>query len=212
MEFKEKTKEPILSPATEKLVDNTLSMHPKDQFDEIGNIKYKICKMLSSDGDILRTIHNKELEKYVPTLYDPKYMNNPELDMQHNGDVYINHNIFNFLRVPEITSEAKTYICFEVDDIEIPNFQTSRMTRNIKIRTVSYKDESNTTCGIQRQDLLAMLIKNKFNWSNKFGLSVNTISNCGEILESGFYYREMIFNMTTVNDTYNSINNSGVGV
>lgn len=212
MEFKEKIKEPILSPDTEKLIDNTMSMHPEGQFDEIGNIKYKISKMLSSDGDILRTLHNKELEKYVPTLYDPKYMNNPVLDKQHNGDVYINHNIFNFLRIPEITSEAKTYICFEVDDIEIPNFQASRMNRNIKIRTVSYKDESNTSCGIQRQDLLAMLIKNKFNWSNKFGMSVNTISNLGEILESGYYYREIIFSMATANDAYNSINNSGVGV
>ena len=210
MEFKEKTCDVVLSPTMDAYVKNSSSLHPEGNFDEITNIKYKIMKMLTSDGDILRTLHNTELEKYVPTLYDPKYMNDPKLDKQHNGDVYIDTNVFNFLRIPDIASDVKTYIGFEVDDVEIPDFNTSRMTRNITFRTVSYKEESKTKYGIRRQDLLALLIRNKFNWTNKFGLSVHTICNQGKLLESGYYYRDIILNMTATNDTYDSINNAGV--
>jgi len=210
MEFKEKKKDTVLSPSGEEFVRNTLSMHPKSgAMDEIANFKYKIVKILTSDGDILRTLHNTDLEKLVPTLYDPEYMNDPKKDKTHNGDCYIDTCVFNFLRIPDVSNDVKTYICFDVNDIEIPQLSTNRMTRNIVFRCVSYQDESKTSYGIRRQDLLTMLIKRIFNWSNKFGLTVKEISNTGNSLESGYYYRELILQMTATNDIVDQINNTG---
>ena len=209
MPFQAKNKEPILSAYTLEMIDNSKKQQQGDPEDDIARIKFKISDVLCSDGDILRCFRNHELERRVPTLFDDEYLNDKDKDKTHNGDCYKDVNIFNYLRIPNIQNDAKTYICFEVDDIQLPKFNENLVTRNIIFRTVSHGDENKTDYGISRADLLGMIIKKRFDWTNMFGAHAVKVSDRGNLLESGYYYREIVYQITATNSVFSKINNSG---
>ncbi len=60
-------------------------------------IKEKICK----DTDIIKYLHNEELER-----------------VGAESDDYFGVNILPFIRIPGTQDKVKNYICFSVDDIE----------------------------------------------------------------------------------------------
>lgn len=209
MPFEAKKKDPVLSDFILEVIDNSKKQQKGDPEDDIARIKFKIGDILCSDGDILRCFRNHDLEKKVPTLFDSNYIKDREMDHTHNGDCYMDVNIFNYLRIPDIQNDAKTYICFEVDDIQLPRFNENLMTRNITFRTVSHGEENKTDYGISRADLLGAIIKKRFDWTNMFGMHAVKVADRGNLLESGYYYREIVYQITTSNDYYGKINNSG---
>ena len=156
-------------------------------------------KILTEDQDILNTLHNKDLEK-----------NHTNDNGIINGDAYRDVNIYSFLKIPDSQSTVKNFICFEVDDVEIPRYSEVLIKKNIIFRTISHDDDYQTDWGINRQDLLAMIIKSKFDWSNVFGMHLEKVYDKGRIAENGYYYREFIFETTTLNNMVNKAKNSGV--
>lgn len=206
--FKPKVNEPQLSLKMKNIVSATRYEGLEPPYDTLAKTKSKILDLLSSNGDILRTLHNKELEPKVPTLYLPEYMNDSEKDREHNGYAYIDNAIYNYLRIPELQDEVKVYLCFEVNDITLPNYNENLMTRHIIFRPVCYKTETSTDYGIKRQDLLAMIIKEEFDWSNVFGPHTVLVSDQGSLSESSFYYRELVYQTTVPNDHFSKINNN----
>lgn len=209
MPFEAKHKEPILSDFTLDMIENSKKQQKGSPEDDIARIKFKILEQLCSDGDILRTFRNRTLEKQVPTLFLDEYIHDKEKDKTHNGDCYNNVNIFNYLRIPNIQNEAKTFICFEVDDVQLYRFNENLQSRNITFRAVSHGDENATDYGLSRADLLGMIIKSKFNWTNMFGAHAVKILDQGSLLESGYYYRELVYQIKTPNEIYSKINNTG---
>ena len=204
---KAKAKEPRLSKDMTKMIDNTYKGSDVP-YDDIARTKYIIANALCSDGDILRTLHNTDLESQVTTLFLPDYLDDKEKDKTHNGECYKDINIFNYLRIPDIQDVVKTYICFEVDDMEVPQMNQNLMIRNITFRTVAYQDECPTDYGINRADLLGAIIKDRFDWSNLFGIHMTKIVDQGNLLESGFYYRELVYKLELPNDMYSMNTNT----
>ena len=199
MAFEIKKKEPVLSSEMQDLIDKTHGDSKGDKYDDIERYKYLIMKLLTEDQDILNTLHNKDLEI--------KYRNE---DGIINGDAYRDVNIYSFLKIPDSQSVVKNFICFEVDDVEIPRYSEVLIEKNIIFRTISHEDDYKTDWGVNRQDLLAAIIKSKFDWSNVFGMHIEKVYDKGRVAENGYYYREFIFETTVLNNLVNKAKNGGI--
>lgn len=197
MSFESKEKLPKLSLEMQEIIERSHRDGNGDSYDDIERYKHQIMQMLTNNQDILWTLHNKPLEKNV------------RLDESLDGDSYRDVSIFSFLKVPDTQSEVKNFICFEIDDVSVP--YESLIKKNITFRTISHKDDCKTDWGITRQDLLAAIIKNEFDWSNVFGIHLEKVYDKGRIGENGYYYREFIYETTVPNNLVNKIKNGGVG-
>ena len=154
------------------------------QYDDVEIYKYKIMQMLTEDTDLLATLNNKELDGC-------------------KGDDYRFVNIFNFLKIPDTQATVKNLVCFEVNDVEQPRYTNGLMQKYLVFRTVSHEDDVQTDYGMARQDLLALIIKNKFDWSQVFGMHIEKIHDYGKITENGYYYREFVYETIAPNNLVN---------
>lgn len=210
-----KQKEPKLSTEMQSIINRSHRDGDGDCYDDNERYKYKIMKMLTENQDVLWTLHNKALEENFYYLKDDKGdfvldENNEKIQML-NGDAYRDVSIFNFLKIPEIQSTVKNYICFEVNDVEQPRYNNSLLIKNIIFRTVSHEEDYKTDWGIARQDLLAAIIQSGFDWTNVFGMHIEKVSDRGRVAENGYYYREFVYETTVPNNLVNKAKNGGVG-
>lgn len=187
--FESKNKEPKLSSNMEDIINRSIDEKNNSNIDDIFRYKYKIMKMLTSNQDILRTLHNDKLAGKDEVI---------------NGDLYRDVCIFDFLKLPDLKDEVKNYICFEINDTCFGDMVEKR----IVFRTVSHKDDHKTDWGISRQDLLASILKNEFDWTNVFGMHLEKERDSGSIADDEFYYREIVYKTKTSNNSYNKINNN----
>ena len=194
-----KIKNPDLSQEMIDIIERSHRQGDCLAYDDIDSYKYIIMDILTKNQDILKTLHNKDFEQ------EDKKVNG-----LLNGDLYKDVNIFNFLKIPDTQSVSKNYICFEVDDMEQVRYNEALITKNITFRTVAFEDDIKTDWGIARQDLLAMIIKSEFDWSNIFGMHVSKIYDRGRVSEDGYYYRELIYETTVPNNLVNKAKNIGV--
>lgn len=201
MAFESKEKLPKLSQEMQDIINRSHRDSETDSYDDTERYKYQIMQMLTNNQDILWTLHNKVLEQD-----DNDKIN---IDKKLNGDAYRDVNIFSFLKIPGTQSEVKNFICFEVDDVNVP--YESLIKKNITFRTISHEDDIKTDWGIARQDLLASIIKNEFDWSNVFGMHLEKIYDKGRIADNGYYYREFIYETAVPNNLVNKAKNSGFG-
>lgn len=188
--FEEKIKEPKLSAEMEGIIKRSIDEKNSSNTDDIFRYKYKIMKMLTSNQDILHALHNDELSGFNEII---------------NGDLYRDVCIFDFMKLPNLKDSVKNYICFEVNDVGYGDLVNKR----IVFRTVSHESDHKTDWGISRQDLLASIIKNEFDWSNSLGMHLEKESDSGLIADDGYYYREISYKTTAPNNAYNKINNFG---
>lgn len=198
-----KQKEPKLSERMQSIIDRSHRDGTGDCYDDNERYKYRIMKMLTENQDVLWALHNKELSDKYCSLDE-----NGELIL--NGDAYRNVSIFNFLKIPDIQSTVKNFICFEVNDIEQPRYNDGFLIKNIIFRTVSHEDDYMTDWGIARQDLLSLIVQSEFDWTNVFGLRIEKIYDKGKVAENGYYYREFIYETTVPNNLVNKAKNGGV--
>ena len=194
-------KEPALSPEMISIIEKSHRQGNGESlnYDDIDSYKYIIMDILTKNQDILKTLHNKDLEQ-----------EDKKINGLLNGDLYRDVNIFNYLKIPKTQSETRNFICFEVDDIEQIRYNEALITKQITFRTVAHGDDCKTDWGIARQDLLAMIIKSEFDWSNIFGMHISKVYDKGRVSEDGYYYREIIYETTTANNLVNKAKNIGV--
>lgn len=150
--------------------------------DDITLFKQIVLKDLYSDQDIIEVLHNVELEKQHALPED-----------------YRNVNIFAFLKIPDTQSVVKNFICFEVSDIDELFHNKTYIERRVTFRAVSHEDDIVTGFGIDRQDLLGMLIKDRYSWTNIMGMRLEKEYDVGRIAENGYYYREIRFKVVSPN-------------
>lgn len=191
-------KEPNLSPEMISIIEKSHRQGDGEGYDDIDSYKYLIMDILTKNQDILWTLHNADLEQ-----------EDKKINGLLNGDLYRDVNIYNYLKIPKTRSEVGNYICFEVDDIEQVRYNEALITKQITFRTVAHGDDVKTDWGIARQDLLAMIIKSEFDWSNIFGMHISKVYDKGRVSEDGYYYREVIYETTTANNLVNKMKNGG---
>lgn len=192
MAFIAKEKQPKLSTQLQEVIERSQGEQNGAGLDDIARLKHKIMQELTSNVDLLRTLHNNALESKILNWDNP------------NGDIYRDVNIFDFLKLPSLKDEIFNYICFEV--IMTNSYNNDFIITDIVFRTVSHDSDMKTDWGIQRHDLLALIIKNEFDWTNKLGMTLVKTLDDGKIGEDDFYYREIVYEAMIPNNHYNKLN------
>ena len=108
--------------------------------DDILYAKRLIKERLCGDLDIIKYIHNEELERVGADSSD-----------------YFNTNIFPFIRIPGTQDKVKNFICFSVDDMEDSMRNEAMKEQYIQFVVFCHGDDIDTGLGISRHDLLGLI-------------------------------------------------------
>lgn len=135
-------------------------------------IKEKLCK----DLDVIKYLHNEELER-----------------VNAEPDDYYGVNIYPFIRIPGTLDKVKNFICFSVDDVEDLQSNEAMKTQYIQFQIFCHADDINTGLGISRHDLLGYFVRDIFNWTNIIGLQFKLIYNCEGVTDTNFSFRLLKF-------------------
>ena len=167
------------------------------------NIRYKekIHDALLSNAELLYALNNEELES---ELFDGDKLNIDKETGELLGEVdrYFgdNSNIRPYLFIPDTQTDVKHYVCYQVAFDELPRYQNVQKYTEITFNIfVNGKDRTDKLTGIPRHDLIASIIREKFNWSNIFGMQTHLISSKESTTDNNYLVRTLIFQITDVN-------------
>lgn len=204
MEEKLITKKDLL----EKL--RTYSNAPDDE-----NILYKkkIEKALLSNPCLLYALNEKKLET---ELFDDdgninwewneelgEYEPLGEWDRYFGGT----SNIRPYLFIPDTQTEVKHYICYQVNFDETPRYQDTLKYTNVTFTIfVHGNDRNDKLTGIPRHDLIASIIRERFNWSNIFGMQTHLVSSKESTTDNNYLVRTLVFQVVDTNGIVKTTN------
>lgn len=158
-------------------------------------IKEKIKEELLNNKAIIHVIGNKELEEEDAEPED-----------------YYGVNIFPFYNIKAIQTKAACFICFDTS-FEMARYATNPTEKNQEIyfyilcHVDVVKDDDT---GLAKHDLLAALITDQFNWTNKFGKDLHLVSDRPYTVDNNYILRTLVFRQTTYNNLVKSTNTLGV--
>ena len=168
------------------------------------NIRYKekIHDALLSNVELLYALNNEELESELFDEDENLLIDEETGELLGEVDRYFgdNSNIRPYLFIPETQTDVKHYVCYQVMFDELPRYQNVQKYTKITFNIfVNGKDRTDKLTGIPRHDLIASIIREKFNWSNIFGMQTHLISNKESITDNDYVVRTLIFQNTEVN-------------
>lgn len=149
--------------------------------DDIIEMKRLIKQKLIADTDILKVLHNTDLDTDSP-------------------DEFLDTNIFGFIRIPHTQDTVRNFICFTVDDIEDHRYNSHMKVQQIQFVCICHLDDIKTEFGIDRHDLLAYIVRDVFNWSNDFGTQFKLVYNKESTIDSDYYCRTLKFERECTNN------------
>ena len=125
-----------------------------------------------------------------------KYEHLGEWDRYFGSDA----NIRPFIFIPDTQTDVKHYICYQVSTEE-----NVRYNQNEKILDITFtifihgNDRIDKRTGIPRHDLIASIIREKFNWSSIFGMQSKLISSKESTTDNNYVVRTLIFQIEDTN-------------
>ena len=168
------------------------------------NIRYKekIHDALLSNAELLYALNNEELESELFDEDNNLLIDEETGELLGEVDRYFgdNSNIRPYLFIPETQTDVKHYVCYQVMFDELPRYQNVQKYTEITFNIfVNGKDRTDKLTGIPRHDLIASIIREKFNWSNIFGMQTHLISSKESVTDNNYLVRTLIFQITDVN-------------
>lgn len=167
------------------------------------NIRYKekIHDALLNNAELLYALNNEELES---ELFDGNELNIDKETGELLGEVdrYFgdNSNIRPYLFIPDTQTDVKHYVCYQVVFDELPRHSNIQKYTEITFNIfVNSKDRTDKLTGIPRHDLIASIIRERFNWSNIFGMQTHLISSKESTTDSNYLVRTLIFQIVDTN-------------
>lgn len=202
---------------------NKLRAYKTTPDDENIQYKKKIEKALMLNPCLLYALNEKSLET---ELFD----DDGNVNWEWNNEIgeyeplgewerYFgsNSNIRPFLFIPDTQTEVKHYICYQVAFDEMPRYQDTLKYTNITFTIfVHGNDRYDKLTGIPRHDLIASIIRERFNWSNIFGMQTHLISSKESTTDNNYLVRTLVFQVVDTNgihkttDKKSSIMNYGI--
>ena len=188
---------------------NKLRAYKTTPDDENIQYKKKIEKALMLNPCLLYTLNEKSLES---ELFDDDGNINwkwnedtKEYEPLGEWDRYFgsDSNIRPFLFIPDTQTEVKHYICYQVSFDETPRYQDT-----LKYTTITFtifvhgNDRMDKFTGIPRHDLIASIIRERFNWSNIFGMQTHLISSKESTTDNNYLVRTLVFQVVDTNGIY----------
>ena len=172
------------------------------------NIRYKekIHDALLNNAELLYALNNEELES---ELFDGNELNIDKETGELLGEVdrYFgdNSNIRPYLFIPDTQTDVKHYVCYQVAFDEIPRYSNIQKYTEITFNIfVNGKDRTDKLTGIPRHDLIASIIREKFNWSSIFGMQTHLISSKESVTDNNYLVRTLIFQVLDLNGIVNT--------
>ena len=192
---------------------NKLRAYRTTPDDENIQYKKKIEKALMLNPCLLYALNEKSLES---ELFDDDGNINwewnedtKEYEPLGEWDRYFGgtSNIRPYLFIPDTQTEVKHYICYQVSFDEMPRYQDTLKYTNVTFTIfVNGNDRNDKLTGIPRQDLIASIIRERFNWSNIFGIQTHLISSKESTTDNNYIVRTLIFQVVDTNGIYNTSN------
>ena len=161
---------------------------------------------LFDSSDKEHWVYNKEKKIYEPTdecrIYGKIDNKTGKYELLGEVDRYFgdNSNIRPYLFIPNTQTDVKNYVCYQVSFDELPRYQNMQKYTEITFNIfVNGEDRTDKLTGIPRHDLSASIIREKFNWSNIFGMQTHLISSKESITDNNYLVRTLIFQTTDTN-------------
>ena len=190
---------------------NKLKEYKLTPDDENIQYKKKIEKALLSNPCLLYALNEKDLES---ELFDDdgninwewnedlgEYEPLGEWDRYFGG----NANIRPYLFIPETQTEVKHYICYQVGFDEMPRYNNIEKYTNITFTILVHgNDREDKLTGIPRHDLIASIIRERFNWSSIFGMQTKLISSKESTTDTNYLVRTLVFQILDLNGIVNT--------
>ena len=192
---------------------NKLRAYKESPDDENIQYKKKIEKALMLNPCLLYALNEKSLES---ELFDDDGNINwewnedtKEYEPLGEWDRYFGgtSNIRPYLFIPDTQTEVKHYICYQVSFDEMPRYQDTLKYTNVTFTIfVHGNDRNDKLTGIPRHDLIASIIRERFNWSNIFGMQTHLISSKESTTDNNYLVRTLVFQVVDTNGIYNTSN------
>ena len=192
---------------------NKLRAYKTTPDDENIQYKKKIEKALMLNPCLLYALNEKSLES---ELFDDDGNINwkwnedtKEYEPLGEWDRYFGgtSNIRPYLFIPDTQTEVKHYICYQVSFDEMPRYQDTLKYTNVTFTIfVHGNDRNDKLTGIPRHDLIASIIRERFNWSNIFGMQTHLISSKESTTDNNYLVRTLVFQVVDTNGIYNTSN------
>ena len=167
------------------------------------NIKYKekIKQALLNCPELLYALNSKELEC---ELFDEDGNLNIDEDGNLIGEVDRYFGDSSLIRpslfIPDTQTTVNSYVCYQVMFYELPRYQNIYKYNEIIFNIfVNGKDRTDKLTGIPRHDLIASIIRERFNWSSIFGMQSKLISSKESITDNNYVVRTLIFQIEDTN-------------
>ena len=157
------------------------------------NIRYKekIHDALLNNAELLYALNNNELES---ELFD-------DVD-RYFGE---SSNIRPYLFIPEARTEVKHFVCYQVAFDELPRYSNIQKYTEVTFNIfVHGKDAMDKMTGLPRHDLIASIIRERFNWSSIFGMQTHLISSKESITDNDYLVRTLVFQIFDLNGIVNT--------
>ena len=173
------------------------------------NIRYKekIHDALLNNAELLYALNNEELESELFDEDNNLLIDEETGELLGEVDRYFgdNSNIRPYLFIPATQTDVKHYVCYQVMFDELPRYQNVQKYTEITFNIfVNGKDRTDKLTGIPRHDLIASIIREKFNWSNIFGMQTHLISSKESVTDNNYLVRTLIFQITDLNSITNT--------
>ena len=190
---------------------NKLRAYKESPDDDVILYKQKIKNALLSNPCLLYALDDKTLES---ELFDK----NGNINWEWNEDTkqyeplgewdrYFGSDslIRPFLFIPDTQTTVKCYICYQVEFNEMPRYNNiEKYTLIIFNIFVHGDDRVDKLTGIPRHDLIASIIREKFNWSSIFGMQAKLISSKESTTDNNYICRTLIFQVLDLNGIVNT--------
>lgn len=172
------------------------------------NIKYKtiIKNALLNCPELLYALNSEKLESELfdedgNILMDDDGKLIGNVDEYFGDDSYIRPSLF----IPGTQETVRNYVCYQVMFDELPRHsEVQKYTEVIFNVFVRGNDRTDKLTGISRHDLIASIIRERFNWSNIFGMHTKLITNKESMTDNNFVVRTLIFQIKDVNGITNT--------
>jgi hypothetical protein len=187
---------------------NKLQSYAETQDDENIRVKEKVKNALLHCPELLYALHETDLE-------DELFDDDGNLNVDENGeplgewDRYFgaNGNIRPYLFFPEVQDHARNFLCYQTGFKDTPKYNSvekyASLTMLIFIHT---KDTIDEPTGIPRHDLIASILREKFNWSNILGTQCSMSLNSEYTSDTNYVVRKVVFEATNTNALTKTIN------
>ena len=158
------------------------------------NIKLKntIKESLMECDELFYAIHNQNLIDYSNTSLDISTIDK-EAFFGKDG------NIKPYAIIPETQTSPTNYVCYNVAFKHLMDGNSFFKYGLIRFEIYcDYKDLDDYYTGIARHDLIASIIREKFNWTNIFGLQVSIVKDIEEVTNKDYACRTLIFELPEI--------------